>query len=78
MFPVRECGGVDRGFVDLVEEELLRVRIERFGEGPTLANRRVLVGELRVNVDLEMRLGVVDGEERATHGRLDEGEGSFC
>jgi hypothetical protein len=68
LVPVFERGRVDWSLVDLVKEELLRVWIERLGIGPTLANRWVLVGEFWVNVDRWMRLGVVDGEERATHG----------
>jgi len=78
LFPVFERGGVDWGLVDLVKEELVRVRIEGFGVGPTLADWWVLVGEFWVYVDLWVGLGVVDGKERATHWRLDEGEESFC
>ena len=78
MFPVFERGGVDRGLVDLVKEELVRVRIEGLGVGPALADRWVLVGEFWVYVDLWARLGVVDGEEGTTHWRLDEGAESFC
>jgi hypothetical protein len=77
MVPVFERGRVDWGLIDFVKEELLRVWIKRFGIGPTLANRQVLVGEFRVNMNRRMRLGVVDGKERATHGRLDEGERAF-
>ena len=78
LVPVFERGRVDWGFVDLVKEELVRVWIKRFGIGPALANRWVLVRELWVNVNRRLRLGVVGGKERATHGRLDEGKVSFC
>ena len=78
LFPVLERGGVNWGLVYLVQEELLRVWVERLGIGPALANRRVLVGEVWFDVDRRARLGVVGGEERATHWRLDEGEGAFC
>ena len=80
MFPAFERGGVDWGLVDLIKEELVRVRIEGLGVRPTLADRRVLFREFWVNVNLRVWLGVVDGEERATHWRLDEleGEGFFC
>lgn len=78
MFPVSERGGVDWSLVDLVKEELVRVGIEGLGVRPTLADWLVLVRELWVHVDLWVWLEVVDGEKRATHWRLDEGEGSFC
>ena len=78
LVPVFERGGVNWGLVDLVKEEVVRVWIKRLGIGPTFANRWVVVGELLVNVNRGMGLGVVGGEERATHGRLDEGEGAFC
>jgi len=77
LFPVFEGGGVDWCLVDLVKEELVRVWIEGLGVGPTLADWWVLVGEFWVHVDFRVWLGVVDGEKRATHRRLDEGEDPF-
>jgi len=78
LVPIFERGGVDWGLVDLVEEELLRVWIERLGIGPTLADRGVHVRKVWFDANRRMWFGVVGGKKRATHWRLDEGEGAFC
>ena len=71
LVPGFEGREIDWSLVDLVEEELLRVWVERVGIGPALANWWVLIGELWVNVDCWTLFGAVDGEQGATHVRLD-------
>jgi len=58
--PVFKGCRIHWSLVDLVEEEFLRVWVERLGIGPALANRWVFVGEFWVNVDRWARLEAVD------------------